>query len=92
MEHHTGIPLLHWTDASFAAACRALRKREWAEPANLILMTRSSLRQLCPRRTARIGITGIRLGPFSSNLFMLIDEPAPVSMNFDTRASLSGAP
>jgi Methyltransferase domain len=75
VEHHTGIPVLHWTDASFAAACRILRKREWAESANLILMTRASLRRLCPHRTVRIGSTGIRLGPFSSNLFMLIGEP-----------------
>ena len=72
VEHHTGIPVLHWMDASFAMACRALGKRDWAESSNLILMTRGSLRRLYPHRTARIGITGIRLGPFSSNLFMLI--------------------
>jgi hypothetical protein len=75
LEHHTGIPLLHWTDASFIAACRVLGKHEWAEPANLILMTRPRLRRLCPHRPVRIGVTGIRLGPFSSNLFMLIGEP-----------------
>lgn len=78
LEHHTGIPLLHWTDPSFAAACRALNKREWAEPANLILMTRARLRQLstkiATRRSVRIGTTGIQLGPFSSNLFLLIGD------------------
>jgi hypothetical protein len=75
LEHHTGIPMLHWTDASFAVACRVLGKPEWAEPANLILMTRARLRRLCPHRSVRIGVTGIQLGPFSSNLFMLIGEP-----------------
>jgi hypothetical protein len=75
VEHHTSIPLLHWADASFAATCHALGKREWADHANLILMTRARLRRLCPHRPVRIGVTGIRLGPFSSNLFMLIGEP-----------------
>lgn len=73
VEHHTGIPLLHWTDTSFAAACRVFGKHEWADPANLILMSRARLRQLSP--LGQIGVTGIRLGPFSSNLFMLIGEP-----------------
>lgn len=76
VEHHTGVPLLHWTDASFAVTCRVLRKREWTEAANLILMTRARLRRLYPHRAARIGFTGVRLGPFSSNLFMLIGEPS----------------
>ncbi len=78
VEHHTGIPLLHWTDPSFAVACRALNKREWAEAANLILMTRARLRQLSTKvaagRPVRLGTTGIRLGPFSSNLFLLIGK------------------
>ena len=76
VEHHTGIPLLHWTDRSFALACRALGKGEWAEPANLILMTRARLRRLgseaAAGRPVRIGSTGLRLGPCSSNLFLLI--------------------
>jgi hypothetical protein len=74
-EHHTGIPFLHWTDTTFALACRVLGKHEWADPANLILMRQRRLRELCPRQDARIGMTGIRLGPFSSNLYMLIGEP-----------------
>ncbi len=76
VEHHTGIPLLHWTDRSFAVACRALGKAKWAEPAELILMTRARLRRLgregAAGRPIRIGSTGIRLGPCSSNLFLLI--------------------
>ncbi len=76
VEHHTGIPLLHWTDRSFAAACRVLGKAKWAEPANLILMTRSRLRHIgrdsAAGRQVRVGSTGIPLGPCSSNLFLLI--------------------
>jgi hypothetical protein len=79
VEHHTGIPLLHWTDRSFAAACRILGKREWAESANLILMTRTRLHgigkdSVASERPIQIGTTGIRLGPFSSNLYLMIGE------------------
>ena len=74
-EHHTSIPFLHWNNSTFALACRVLGKQEWADPANLILMTRRRLRLLCPGQDARIGMTGIRLGPFSSNLYMLIGQP-----------------
>ena len=83
VEHHTMIPLLHWKDSSFAITCRILGKQEWADPANLILMTRRRLRQLCPDQSARIGTTGIRMGPLSSNLYMLIGEPGerPTSMH-----------
>lgn len=78
VEHHTGIPVLHWRDSSFGVACRLLAKQEWAEEANLILMTRRRLRQLSidvpAGKSVRIGMTGIRLGPFSSNLFLLVGE------------------
>lgn len=74
VEHHTGIPLLHWTDFSFATTCRLFGKAEWADSCNLILMTKARLRRLYPPANARIGMTGIWLGPFSSNLFMLIDR------------------
>ena len=79
VEHHTGIPVLHWTDSSFAVACRLLSKQEWTEAANLILMTRRRLHELTlglpAAKPFRIGTTGIRLGPFSSNLFLLIGGP-----------------
>jgi hypothetical protein len=76
VEHHTGIPFLHWTDISFGLACRALRKQDWADPKNLILMTPGRLRRLAPPGAARIGYTGFRLGPFSSNLYMLLGDAA----------------
>ncbi len=69
IEHHTGLPFLHWTDRTFALGCKAVRKREWAEQSNLILMTRRRLSQLFARHGAEIGYTGLRLGPFSSNLY-----------------------
>lgn len=73
VEHHTAIPLLHFWDGTFALACRALGKSEWAQERNLILMTRARLAALAPP-DAVVAHTGLRLGPFSSNMLLLIDR------------------
>jgi ubiquinone/menaquinone biosynthesis C-methylase UbiE len=72
VEHHTAIPVAHFWDGSFRAACRMLGKTEWASAENLILMSRHGLCSLAPPDSApsEIGYTGLRLGPFSSNLFL----------------------
>jgi len=73
IEHHTALPLLHFADATFRLACRATGKHKWADPANLILMSRHRLARLCgDAQACRIGHTGLRLGPFSSNLYLAI--------------------
>jgi hypothetical protein len=75
VEHHTAIPLLHFWDSSFARACAALGKGEWARQENLILMSIGRLAALARPDTAfSVGYTGILLGPFSSNLFLFIDQ------------------
>jgi hypothetical protein len=73
VEHHTAIPLLHFWDATFGPVCRWLGKNEWADETNLILMTNASLAALGPAN-AVIEYTGLRLGPFSSNLMLFVDE------------------
>jgi hypothetical protein len=73
VEHHTAIPLLHFSDRGFALACRYLRKDEWAEERNLILMSMGHLISLFPAG-AIAGHTGLPLGPFSSNLFVFFDD------------------
>jgi hypothetical protein len=74
VEHHTAIPLLHFWGPTFAAACRALGKSSWTREENLILMSRRKLLALAQGGTGvEVGHTGIRLGPFSSNLYLLID-------------------
>jgi SAM-dependent methyltransferase len=79
VEHHTAIPLLHWLDATFRPACAMLGKQEWADPANLILMTRRRLRRLVPAQAqVRIGLTGIQLGPLSSNIYMHVRQAGAV--------------
>ena len=71
VEHHTALPVAAWTDATFRIACRATGKSDWAEPQNLILMSRRKLAASCPpERKGRIGYTGLRLGPLSSNLYL----------------------
>lgn len=73
VEHHTGIPLLHWTKPTFALGARVLRKDEWAKSENLIMMSRRHLLSLSPRgRSATVGYTGIKLGPLSANLFLYL--------------------
>nr|WP_294504973.1 methyltransferase domain-containing protein [uncultured Rhodopila sp.] len=75
VEHHTGIPLLHWTDRSFALACRLSGKQKWSRPENLILMSRSRLLAACPPgANLRIGATGLLLGPCSANLYLYWDR------------------
>ncbi len=77
VEHHTAIPMLHFWKKSFGLACGWLGKADWAEERNLILMSRRHLASLAPRvDSPLIGYTGIRLGLFSSNLFLYIDGSA----------------
>jgi hypothetical protein len=73
VEHHTTIALLHFWDKGFELACKWLGKADWADERNLILMSWPSLAALTPGGVPVIGHTGIRLGPFSSNLFLCID-------------------
>jgi hypothetical protein len=81
VEHHTAIPLLHFWKGTFGPACRLLNRAVWSDEQNLILMTRSRLALLARSLgTATIGYTGIRLGPFSSNLFLHL-HGLPVERN-----------
>jgi len=74
VEHHTAIPLLHFTDYGFKLACNALGKSAWTDPSNLTFLTRKKLWRLVDDLNANVavGYTGLRLGPFSSNLFLAL--------------------
>jgi len=78
VEHHTLLPLLHWTKWSFRAACKLTGKDKWARDANLILMSAGRLREIARRlpgtAISKIGYTGLNAGPFSSNLYMSISR------------------
>jgi hypothetical protein len=71
IEHHTGIPFLHWSDTSFRLACGVTGKQHWSREDELILMSRRRLSRLLPSdRRFEIGHTGLLLGPCSSNLYL----------------------
>jgi len=77
IEHHTAIPILHYLDTSFALACKVTNKTEWMDSSNLILMSKSRLRALWPPQSnVQIALTGIYLGPFSSNILAYCDRLA----------------
>ena len=74
IEHHTALPMVHYVDSLFQIVCRITGQSQWAQEANLILMTRGRLRRVAAptSRSVEIGYTGLRLGPFSSNLYLAI--------------------
>lgn len=72
IEHHTALPFVHFEKRIFKMACAVAGKSEWSSEENLILITRKLLWRLAAPigRSAAVGYTGMRLGPFSSNLFL----------------------
>ena len=74
IEHHTALPIAHYADSLFNIACRMTGQSQWAREENLILMTRRRLRRVVAPigRNVQIGYTGLRLGPFSSNLYLAV--------------------
>jgi SAM-dependent methyltransferase len=69
VEHHTGIPLLHFSPALFRRTLSRTQLAYWTDPENMDFMTKSRLRKLCPRnRIFNVVYCGVPLGPFSSNI------------------------
>ena len=75
VEHHTALPLAHYQPHTFKMACRLTSQDDWANDENLILMMRKRLWRIAASlgRTATVGYTGLRLVPFSSNLFLILN-------------------
>ncbi len=75
IEHHTGFPFVHYSDRLFQLVCSVSGKEEWAQQQNLILMSKRHLRSLVPEGASfEIGYTGLSMGLFSSNLYLLIRD------------------
>ncbi len=73
IEHHTCLPFVHYSKLAFYVACKFTNKMAWTKEENLTLISYRHLQTLVPfGRRGNIGWTGIRLGPFSSNIFMSI--------------------
>lgn len=68
IEHHSGLPLLHWLPAAlYRALLRSTRYRYWSEEKHLNILTTSSLTQLFPAHIKPL-IRHIRLAGICSNL------------------------
>jgi hypothetical protein len=68
VEHHTGLPLLHYLPAPlFRSLLRRTRFRYWAEESNLNILTARSLAKLFPPEAA-VDVRSIRLAGIPSNL------------------------
>ena len=71
IEHHTGLPLLHYLPApAFRAVISKTRFRYWAEEANLNILAARSFRRLFPD-SALPQIRRVRLAGLTSNLVAL---------------------
>ncbi len=70
VEHHTGLPLLHYAPALFRRVLRGSSLSIWAEPANLEFLSRRCLELLgrSSGREFRVARVGLRCGVLSSNL------------------------
>src|SRR5256885_2137517 len=72
VEHHTGIPLLHWNTKMFRLSLRSTRLGYWADPSNMDFVSKKVLLEECPAAQAvEVFYTGLPLGPFSSNLALI---------------------
>lgn len=75
VEHHTAIPFLHFWNKSFIFACKMMNADDWLDEENLILMSKAGLATLVPSLPeTEVDYTGIRLGRFSSNLFLAVEK------------------
>jgi hypothetical protein len=75
VEHHTAIPFLHFWNKSFIFACKMMNADDWLDEKNLILMSKAGLATLVPSLPeTEVDYTGIRLGRFSSNLFLAVEK------------------
>jgi hypothetical protein len=74
IEHHTGIPLIHFSPSLFRLLLRRTPLAHWACPENLDFLDRGLLAREWPwhTRLTKIAYTGIGLGPFSSNIALIV--------------------
>jgi SAM-dependent methyltransferase len=76
VEHHTGIPLLHWSGRMFRTCLRGTRLRHWSDAGNMDFISRRMLLEEWPGpQSADVFYAGLRLGPFSSNLALIARTP-----------------
>jgi hypothetical protein len=69
VEHHTGLPFLHYSPSAFRRVVKHTRHAFWSDPARLEFISRQTVRSFWPSEIkAQTSWAGIDLGPFSSNI------------------------
>ena len=72
VEHHTGLPGIHFNKALFRSALRNTKLGYWTDPRNLEFLSKSLLMREWPGKTKpKLVYTGLKLGPFSSNIAII---------------------
>jgi SAM-dependent methyltransferase len=72
IEHHTGIPLLHYSPWLFRRSLKATRLAYWSDSANLDFLSVAKVRSEWPTRLMpQFSYAGICCGPFSSNIVIV---------------------
>ena len=68
VEHHTGVPLLHYTPYLFRKIIGRTALRYWGDPKNLEFLSRYHINNIWPLPSpVTVFYTGLRIGPLSSN-------------------------
>ena len=76
VEHHTSIPLLHFSPSAFRRALRGTRLDYWSHTENVDFLDRPLLLSEWPTETPpTVFYTGLTLGVFSSNLAIVYKRP-----------------
>lgn len=69
VEHHAGLPLLHYFPPGFYDYCASTRREGWSDPEHLRFLSRASFMRLWPiAADVRVIFSGLTAGPLSSHL------------------------
>lgn len=78
IEHHTGLPFLHYAPSLFRRLLRGTRFDDWTRIEALDFLDRGTvLREWPLAEKPRLVMTGLSLGPFSSNVAVIFRRQAP---------------
>jgi SAM-dependent methyltransferase len=74
IEHHTGLPFLHFAPSAFRWALSGGDKAYWTKQENLDFLSKSGLRREFREWNPRLIYAGLMLGPFSSNVVVVCKD------------------
>jgi len=72
VEHHTSLPLLHYAPSLFRRLLAGTKYDYWIDPANMDFLDKSLIAREWPgSQPPKFAMTGLPLGPFSSNVALI---------------------